>query len=271
LRRLLIRPGGIGDCLVSLPALEHLRAEQTEVWVARANVPLIRFADRVVAIADTGLDLLEIPGRRPPVLVERLRSFDSIVSWYGAAREEFRTAAEDLRLPIRFLPALPEAAGVHAVDFYLDQVGAPRGATPRLDCPRRNGGFAVFHPFSGSARKNWPLERFRELALALAARLPVHWCAGPEEPLEGARRFDDLRELAEWLAAARLYVGNDSGISHLAAAVRTPSVVLFGPTDPAVWAPRGERVRVVGTPSPGEPMDRIEVGEVAAAAAAAAL
>jgi heptosyltransferase III len=73
----------------------------------------------------------------------------------------------------------------------------------------------------------------------------VRWCAGPEEQLENAVRIDNLFELACWLATARLYIGNDSGITHLAAAVGIPVVAIFGPTDPGVWAPRGERVRIV--------------------------
>ncbi len=60
--------------------------------------------------------------------------------------------------------------------------------------------------------------------------------------MPGADRFDDLGELANWLAGARVYIGNDSGITHLAAAVGTPTVALFGPTDPELWGPRGERV-----------------------------
>ena len=76
--------------------------------------------------------------------------------------------------------------------------------------------------------------------------MPVRWCAGPDDPpLAGAVRIDDLYELACWLASARLYIGNDSGITHLAAAVGTPVLALFGPTDPAIWAPRGPHVRVL--------------------------
>jgi ADP-heptose:LPS heptosyltransferase len=81
-------------------------------------------------------------------------------------------------------------------------------------------------------------------------------------------RFDDLYELACWLAGASLYVGNDSGITHLAAAAGAPVVALFGPTDPAVWAPRGPRVRVVATGRPGEPMERIPLDRVFEAATA---
>jgi ADP-heptose:LPS heptosyltransferase len=76
--------------------------------------------------------------------------------------------------------------------------------------------------------------------------MPVRWCSGEEDPpLDGAVRIDDLYELACWLAGARLYIGNDSGITHLAAAAGAPALALFGPTDPAIWAPRGPNVRVV--------------------------
>jgi len=271
LRRLLIRPGGIGDFVLSLPALRCLSAEHTEVWVASQNLPLARFADRARSIASTGLDWLGLPDREPPGrLVERLREFDAIVSWYGTNRPEFRDAVRALRLPFQFLPALPEeSAGVHATDFYMTQArnisDREAGTVPSIDCPRRDEGFAVIHPFSGSPKKNWPLERFRELGGQLSGRVPVRWCAGPEENLEGANRFNDLYELACWLARATVYIGNDSGITHLAAAAGTPVVALFGPTDPAVWAPRGPRVRMVATRAPGQPMANLSLDEVAAA------
>ncbi len=242
MRKLIIRPGAIGDTILALPAMEHLRAEYTEVWVAAQNVPLIRFADRVRAISSTGLDLLGLPDVASPV---RFEGFDSIVSWYGANREEFRAAVAGL--PFEFLAALPDQPGIHAADFFLRQVGGCGPAIPRLPVPRRDGGYAVIHPFSGSPRKNWPLESFREVARRLP--FPVCWCAGPEEELEGAVRFDDLYELACWLAGARLYIGNDSGITHLAAAVGTPVVALFVASDPAVWAPRGPNIRIFTSPT----------------------
>jgi ADP-heptose:LPS heptosyltransferase len=265
LRRLLIRPGAIGDCVLTLPAMELLRCDYLEVWVAGPNVPLVRFATQVRSIASTGLDLVEIPDREPArELMECLAGFDEIVSWYGTARAEFRAAVAGL--PFRFLPALPaEGARMHAADYYLAQVGGRGPAQPRLDCPRWEGGFAVIHPFSGSAKKNWPLARYCELAHAIGARMPVRWCAGPEEPLEGTVRFADLYELACWLAGARLYIGNDSGITHLAAATGAPVVALFGPTDPAVWAPRGPQVRLVTTAEPGGAMESIPLNRVLAA------
>jgi len=246
LRQLLIRPGGIGDCILSFPTLAHLKADYTEVWLRGDVAPLVRFADRVCSIASTGLDLLGLPGTDPPHgLIEHLRSFDSIVSWYGANRLELREQVDALALPLRFLSALPPAGErTHAADFFLKQVGGAGLAVPRIECPPAEGrDFAVIHPFSGSPRKNWPLERYRELAERLP--LPVQWCAGPEEALDNAVRIENLWDLAGWLRGARIYVGNDSGITHLAAAVGTPLVAIFGPTDPELWAPRGDRVHIV--------------------------
>jgi ADP-heptose:LPS heptosyltransferase len=249
-RRLVIRPGAIGDFLVSLPALECLRTDYLEVWVAAANVPLVRFASRVRSISSTGLDLLGISDP-PTALLEQLSGFDSVVSWYGANRPDFRDLVGHLGLPFQFFPALPpESTDLHASDFYLAQVRqlcpCPSDGVPRIACPAVRREFAAIHPFSGSERKNWPLESFRRVARELQRTMPVRWCAGPHDPpLEDAVHFDDLYELACWLAGARLYLGNDSGITHLAAAVGVPVLAMFGPTDPKIWAPRGANVRVV--------------------------
>ena len=225
MRRLLIRPGAIGDCILSLPALEAARADFTEVWAPRPVLPLMRFADRTRAIADTGLDLLGVVEQ---ARVPELESFDSIYSWYGAKRPEFRSVVE--HLPFTFFPALPPPEGV------------PRIAVPDVAVED----FVVIHPFSGSPRKNWPLESFHTLAARLD--FPVRWCAGPGESLEGAVCMSDLYSLARWLAAARVYVGNDSGITHLAAAVGTPVIAIFVSSDPRVWAPRGPNVTVLENP-----------------------
>jgi heptosyltransferase III len=177
-RRLIIRPGGIGDCILSLPAIEHLRSEYTEVWAPSAVVPLIRFA-KACALSSTGIDWLGLPGVDPPPgLIARLREFDSIVSWYGSNREEFRERMRELGLPFQFLAALPDPeAKIHAADFFLKQAGGNGFAVPKIGCESvTRDDFAVIHPFSGSARKNWPLQRFREVASPLS--MPVRWCAG---------------------------------------------------------------------------------------------
>jgi len=220
MRRLLIRPGAIGDVILSLPALEAARADYTEVWAPRAVLPLIRFADRTRAIADTGLDLVGVvEGAKCPAL----ESFDSIYSWYGTARPDFRDAVA--HLPFTFFPAqsLPETP-------------------PRIEVPPvERTDVTIIHPYSSSSDKNWPLENFHAVASQIKQ---VEWCV-PD-------RIDDLYDLACWIPQARLYIGNDSGISHLAAAVGTPVIVIFVSTDPAIWAPRGSDVTVLVKPTVAE-------------------
>ena len=131
-RRLLIRPGAIGDVILSLPALEAARDAYTEVWAPRTVLPLIRFADRTRAIIDTGLDLA---GVVDDARIPALETFDSIYSWYGANRPEFREAVA--HLPFTFFPALPPPPGVPRI---------PVPAVPR-------GDHAVIHPFASSLKK----------------------------------------------------------------------------------------------------------------------
>lgn len=211
--------------MVSLPALEHLKADYTEVWTASQNVPLVRFADRVRSIVSTGIDGF-------PPRTKALEPFDEVVSWYGTNRPEFREAVR--AYPVKFLDALPPPSGGHAVDFYLRQVGAADGQVPRLDCERRDSGFVAIHPFSGSARKNWPW--FGELASQLPQE--ARFCVSPEQSWPGGVQFENLYELAQWIATSSLYIGNDSGVTHLAAAVGVPVIAVFQASDPAVWAPR---------------------------------
>jgi heptosyltransferase-3 len=241
MRRLLIRPGAIGDFILSLPAMEALRADYTEIWCAGQNVSLARFADSARSIVSVGLDRL---GFLPADdVVERLKSFDSIVSWYGTNRLEFRELTEGLGLSIRFLPALPDGKR-HAVDFYNDQARslethAKPSRYPIIPCPAIARTYAVLHPFASSVAKRAPIELFQKVASHLSPHMPVHWLCGPEENLEGAVRIPDLFQLACWLRGARVFAGNDSGISHLAAAVGTPVCAFFRTTDPRIWSPRG--------------------------------
>ncbi|MGD0577894.1 MAG: glycosyltransferase family 9 protein [Bryobacteraceae bacterium] len=260
MRRLVIRPGAIGDTIVSLPALEHLcggeKGVQAEIWAPARNLPLLKHIAPVHSFTEVQLDLLEI--NPPAALIERLQSFDEVVSWYGAAREEFRVALVATGVRVRLFPAVPpQNVGCHAVDFYLQQVGAETGgqaeSVPRIPVGRGGGakaGYIAIHPFSGSRRKNWPLELFRQVAEQLQAEtgLGVEWCAGDEEELAEVRRFETLAHVAEWLSGASLYLGNDSGISHLAAACGAPTVAIFTASDPRVWAPRGAGVRVLVSP-----------------------
>jgi len=108
--------------------------------------------------------------------------------------------------------------------------------------------FVAVHPGSGSPAKNWPADRFATVARRLAAGHPWLLVLGPAEAdaptFEGALLARDwpVRTLGAALSRAGLYLGNDSGVSHLAAASGAPTLALFGPTHPALWSPVGPRV-----------------------------
>jgi len=226
--------------------LEFLKADYTEVWISAAVVPLVQFADCVRAISATQLDLVGVGLEFPPGLAQRLREFDEVISWYGSNRAEFRSEMTAVHPRCTFLQALPDDSWhEYAADFFLRQVGGPLGLSPSIGgaaaTERRHS--VLIQPFSGSASKNWPLENYRELAERLP--IPVEWIAGPEETLAGATRFENLLDLAHWMRGAAIYLGNDSGIAHLAAAIGLPGVILFGPTNPVVWGPRSEKIRIL--------------------------
>lgn len=109
----------------------------------------------------------------------------------------------------------------------------------------------VVHPGSGSRRKNW--QGFDAFCRQWRARYDDAIAAlyGPAEaehrlgcPADVVVSDVSLPQVASLLRAAALYLGNDSGVSHLAAALGARGVVLFGPSDPAVWAPRAPAIHV---------------------------
>lgn len=161
--------------------------------------------------------------------------------------------------------------------FILDQfvrLGFPLVETaPRLDPPRdeklavkawlsargmESCAPVVIHPGSGGRKKIWPLAKWRALLdyLLRERGCRVIMTLGPadeclkefarEAALLGVEAVDGLSlpRLAALLGGSRLYVGSDSGVSHLAAAAGAPSLVVFGPTSPEVWAPRGPNVKI---------------------------
>lgn len=161
---------------------------------------------------------------------------------------------------------------------------------PRLEVPargRKEGGrrlrdmgivaaAVAIHPGSGSARKNWPAEKFAELAVQLQkdGRRHPFFILGEADGKAGAilRRTAPevpvlenvgLMELAGVLSNCSVYAGNDSGVTHLAAALGIRTIALFGPSDPDVWGPRGDNVCVVRSPRPTpESLAEIEVEKV---------
>jgi len=264
MRRLAIRPGGIGDSVLAFPALEHLAKDATlEVWARSEVLPLVHFAT-AHSIESTGLGLLGIKPAEPE-LIARLREFEEIYTWYGSNREDFREALSALHRNVNFLTALPQDESTHAADYFASQVGAPTPATPTIPAHPKSNRLILIHPFSGSASKNWSLENYLLLQRWLETTgRSVQFIVAPNQILAGAKTIPNLAELSNLLAGASLYIGNDTGITHLAAASAANTLVLFGPTNPNVWAPRGPRVRILAAPD----LDKLSVEVVLDAALA---
>ena len=161
-----------------------------------------------------------------------------------------------------------DAAAESGRTEHLTQRGARRHpATEGLGHLLEPGPLIGVHPGSGSPYKNWALNRWRDVLLRLHEANPrrrflVSTGEAEEEavseflksltelqlPVIPANRLP-LPVLGAALSQCQLYLGHDSGISHLAGAVGTPSIVLFGPTEEAVWAPPHRHVNVLKHPS----------------------
>lgn len=190
------------------------------------------------------------------------RGFDAAVVL--SRSPELERAATEAALRILVVPPGPAREDRSIATQFAQAVGtlAPafEGALPSLPTDSRlaiSPGALVIHAGSGSKRKNWPTQRFVALGQAVQDRgLRVIWTHGPadEAPPDGARRFEildspRLSTLAATLATARAFVGNDSGVSHLAGAVGAPTIAIFGPTSDEVWRPDGARVRTLRSTS----------------------
>ncbi len=317
---LVVRGGALGDFVLTLPvlrAVRHRHGRSPTLWAAGAHLTLARAGGLVGEVCRLGDPRLAAAwggpkGAPPPptlpgiseAYVLRPVGADEVARLRGVWGVE-RVHVHD--------PRPPAGGGIHAADHLLGAVPETRGpAVPRLDLPVGNlaegrrritrtvggghAGVVLLLPGAGAEIKRWPLDRFTALADRLReSGLAVAWVVGPVELDRWGARVDDLvprvddlgtLDTAAVLASATVVVGNDTGTSHLAAAVGSPVVALFGPTDDRTWGPRGPDVRVFRSPDhgprcevcpqpcPGEYpapcMEAIAVATVASAALAAA-
>ena len=145
--------------------------------------------------------------------------------------------------------------------------------------PNSHGPVVVIHPGAGKQENIWPVERFAQVARVLASQADARIVVseGPRDAVVAARLLADCPGAARWranlgatlglLRQAALFLGNDTGMAHVAAAVGTPTVAVFGPTDPGRWSPAGRWVRCVRS-STGRVEDARTEDVVAAAHAA---
>jgi ADP-heptose:LPS heptosyltransferase len=291
---LLVRAGALGDVVLLRTAVAALRAAGHSVSLLAPSGPGAALRGGGLCDVDgvlpwesaTFAGLLAADASISAELRGALAPFEAVVA-YTASGELVRgleRAAPTAQVVAQ--PPLPPPHGPHAARWLSEPVvafGADPALTPPVTVSSANekaraqswraglgSRFLAIHPGSGAARKNWPAERFASLAERLTAGRPFLLVEGPADAeaaaalarVRAAVRARDLppRVLGAVLAHAGLYVGNDSAVSHLAAAWGAPVLALFGPTDPAQWAPVGPRVTVLRAKD--EKMENLELQDV---------
>ena len=268
-RILVLRGGALGDLIVTLPALALLRRRWPEAHIALiGNTTAARLAltrgliSELRSQHDGRWAPLHDTAPLPTSLGEWLAAFDLVVNFWpdpdGALRRHFPTHPGQSFIEAAALP--PPGHGPAAVHYQaaLAQLGLPTGTLiyplATQGPARRDGAGILIHAGSGSVLKNWPLANWLRVArelpttptFILGEAETARWDAAGEATAGFATlRNQTLEELITELSGCRLFLGHDSGISHLAAGCGARCVLLFGPTDPATWAPPSPQVRVL--------------------------
>ena len=275
---LVIRGGALGDFVLHLPALRLLRnsfpGQNVEILGTPGIVDLARYfglANAVRRLEDPALARFFVPHTTlDPAWCQYFASFSVVISHLFDPDDFFHTNLRQagvttlLRGRHRPIDDGPHASSQLATPLaelalFLDPAENPVFLEPRPDRPDN---LIALHPGSGSPRKNWGLDNWTRLAAALQADTGARFLvvAGEaESPVlddfcrmlhaagvaHSVANSLPLHELAHQLSRCRFFLGHDSGPAHLAAACGVPSTVIFGPTNPAVWAPAGRHVQVV--------------------------
>ena len=284
---LVIRGGAIGDFVLTLPALRLIRESLPEAHIEvlgyRPMIDLAQiagYADAVRSIEYSAMAGFFAPGSKLDAELEAyFASFSVVVSYLfdpdGYFHSNLIRAGVETLIPCPYKidengghAARQLAAPLESLALYLED-------TAPVIAGENDGVVVAWHPGSGSPKKNWGAEKwigvFEQLGvnqLLLVTGEAEEERLGELETMlraagigfESARALD-FQQLVERLRGVRLLFGHDSGVSHLAAACGVPCVLIFGPTDPEVWAPQNEGVTVVR--APGGDLAKLEVRDVA--------
>jgi len=276
---LVIRGGAIGDFILTLPVFAALRKQFPDARLEVLSYPHIAqialaggLADEVRSIEARALaGFFARDGRLDENLARYFAGFALILSYLYDPDDIFQSNVTSCS-KAQFItgPHRPdEKLELHATESFLKPLEKlaiyDADPVPRLPLnpqPSTLNPIAL-HPGSGSERKNWPEENWMRLIQDLQTATKFNFLlVGGEAEVERLHRLSavfrpDRLELAQCLPlvdlARRLrscvgFIGHDSGISHLAAAVGLPVLVLWGDTNERVWHPRGERVTVIRSP-----------------------
>lgn len=290
-RLLVIRPGGLGDMLLLLPCLRALQERfpeaQIDIVCETRNVEVLELSglavNPLVYDRNPATFLLRLRRRRYQLAVdtEQFHNFSALFAWLSGApvRVGFRIAPVRNSLYTHLVNYRLDGPEVDEFLRLLEPLGIPvTDRLPRLPCAEEQppaagspaASFVAVHACSSSHHKLWPAERFVTLARHLWERhgLSTVLMGSPGDARSNERlraRIEAagvnvrcattrrLREAAEVMRQAALFVGTDSGLAHLAAALGLPTVVLFGPSDHIKWGRNDERHAVVRHALPCSP------------------
>ncbi|HEX9500938.1 MAG TPA: glycosyltransferase family 9 protein [Thermoanaerobaculia bacterium] len=273
---MVIRLSAFGDVIHTIPAVVALRPHYDIEWVVRpAYQQLVEIVAGVRALSPSWENL-----RRHHDRVVDFQGLikSAVLARLSGARERFGFARDFIRekpaswfvnRPVRIDPAS------HVVEWNLQlaRAIAPDVTMPRVDfspfaadAPRGFDGRIVLIPFAGQSEKEWPLDRFRELAKGIGSKALVVWGPGERDRAAeiGAELAPptNLSELARVLRDASAVIGGDTGPLHLAAALSTSVVGLYGPTNPKRNGPYGQIENCVETFTASKSMNDISVNNV---------
>jgi heptosyltransferase-3 len=298
---LVLRGGAIGDFILTVPVLSALRARFPHCRLELLGYPHIaqlanELVDRIHPIEARAMTGFFVPdGELNPQLAAVFGGFAIILSYLYDPDQIFqRNVARCSSGQFIAGPHRPdESLGVHATETLLKpleqlaiydvnpvpeiRVQTPDASSPAGTPGNGNRRVLALHPGSGSELKNWPESFWLELLQRLVAESDLHFllvggeaegdrleriaAVIPEDRLELARNWS-LRHLASRLQSCAGFIGHDSGISHLAAAVGLAGLVLWGPTSETVWRPRSDRMILLRDPQGLDflPVDRVLEG-----------
>jgi heptosyltransferase III len=277
---LVIRGGAIGDFILTLPAIAALRRQFPEAHLEVLGYPHITqlalaggLVNQVRSMEGRGLaGFFARNGQLAEELADYFSEFDIIISYLYDPDEIFRTNIARCS-PAQFVVGphrADERAKVHAAKVYLKPLERlaifDADPVPQLSFGSRlpASNRLALHPGSGSEGKNWPEPRWAEFLERLACstgfglllvggeaegeRLQRLAAALPPARTRVAQSLP-LAELAGLLQTCLGFIGHDSGISHLAAAVGLPGLLLWGNSVEEIWRPPSEKMRVVRHPA----------------------
>lgn len=283
---LIVHLGALGDLLLSRPALLAIRRSFPSAKISLLGYPhilcLLNKELRIDNIysADGSFLISLYTGKK----IDFWKKFDQII-FFLHYRLKWEGVLKRLNKKVFFIKPFPKEGSIH-VTVYQQQQLRSYGIKYNLDfIPLNLDNFhdiskvpqILIHPGSGSPKKNWPEEKILYLIKDFSNMADVGIIIGPAQwntKTHSTGQTDKnmaknimvldslpLPKLAKSISKARVFIGNDSGITHLAAAVGIPTIALFGPTDPRVWSPWGRDVKVIRH----ECLKRITVSEVKAA------